>query len=308
MCSQVYLYASGIGRTLVRPFYHALIKKRTGLSLFCMTVVFFLCCMTSAAVNARAAEQAPVSEAGNGVTQDTQTGTGTCTETGSQTGTQTASEEEGGASVLITVGGTYEQPDIDAVLKRLNEIRMEACREGVPSPVTGDALTEDDYVPVQWSQALSLFAATRAAEGAVLHSHTRPNGEQFFTVMPAGAEGAYPYCEETLAWGFEGILASVDGWYTEKDSYLKADGSPAGHYMALISPDNRYVGLAGLTGYGGRDVCAGIFSDRDHPLQGQRPAQSRVEVLRSLLPEAVDGAVREAALRILLACRAVCGP
>ena len=303
MRGQVYLYASRIGRTLVRPFCRALMNKRGRLSLFCMTAVFFLCCMTAAATGARAAQKDPVKEAGSRMAEETQNGVGN----DAQKDTAPAPEEEGSASVRVNVGGTYEQPDVDAVLAKLNEIRLEACREGVPSPVTGDALTQDDYVPVQWSEALSLFAALRAAEGAVLHSHTRPNGEQFFTVMPAGAQGEYPYSAETLAWGFEGILASIDGWYTEKDSYLNADGNPAGHYMALISPNNRYVGLAGLSGYGGRDVCAGIFSDRDFPVQGQKPAQIRVELLRSLLPEAVDSAAREAALRILLACRAVCG-
>ena len=109
MCSQVYLYASGIGRTLVRPFYHALIKKRTGLSLFCMTVVFFLCCMTSAAVNARAAEQDPVSEAGKAAKQ--------------RNDEEIRSIFEGRSEKLLVIIGPCSADREDAVLEYMHRLR-----------------------------------------------------------------------------------------------------------------------------------------------------------------------------------------
>lgn len=226
-----------------------------------------------------------------------------------------------GGFVYVTADGVYETPDAEEILTQINEIRMEACREGVPDPVTGDPLTPEDYVPLQWSEGLAALAAQRAAEGSVYHSHTRPNGQDFYTVAGNGTEDALPYAQETLAWGFHGIAGSVRGWYSEKASYTDPDGAPAGHYMALISPANRFVGAADLSGYGGRDVCAAMFADRDFELQSRAdgqtgkedaaeqtdqsgkagtadPAGVQVEVHETLMPEAVHSAVSEAVIVI----------
>lgn len=238
--------------------------------------------------------------------------------------------EDPAQMVFITVNGRWEEQRKDQLLQRINEIRMEACEEGVMDPRDGDALTVEDYVPVQWSGAMEEIARTRAAEATVLQSHTRPNGESCFTVtaeitvageteaglgsgtdsgsmseletgpifmsgsetdsesiseletdpesssesgtdLESTSSGAQGITEvsyeisadmETLAWGYETAQESIEGWYSEKASYINADGGEAGHYIALINPDNRYFGAADFAAYGQRDACAGEFSQR----------------------------------------------
>ena len=125
-------------------------------------------------------------------------------------GTETAGQVE------IRVEGSVEQLDREAILNRLNEIREEACREGVPNPVNGEPMGPEDYVPLEWSAELENIAILRAAESTILQDHVRPDGSDCFTAAPDGV----PYTMETLAWGFGSAEAAVEGWYSEKTAYV----------------------------------------------------------------------------------------
>ncbi len=178
--------------------------------------------------------------------------------------------------VLVTVEGTFEETEAEKILARLNEIRYEACAEGVMNPQDGEPLTLDDYVPLKWSADLENRALTRAAEASLLADHTRPNGQSCFTFLDSGIMAT----NETLAWGYGSIVESVNGWYTEKEAYLsqtsesselgkEADASEVllsgvtSHYVALINPDNQYVGAADFAIDGQRDACAAQFTAED---------------------------------------------
>lgn len=152
-------------------------------------------------------------------------------------------EVPGEGCVFVELPGSFETPDPDRILERLNEIRLEACREGVMNPVTGDPLTEADYVPLTWSADLEKTARLRAAEACVVQDHVRPNGGDCFSVAYGGQKANY----ETLAWGYADIPASVEGWYSEKEAYTEETGGVASHYVALITPGNRWVGAAAFT-------------------------------------------------------------
>ena len=65
--------------------------------------------------------------------------------------------------ILAAVPGEYVS-DPDSAIKRINEIRLEACKEGVINPDTGKKLTMADYVPIKWSKDLEYIARIRAAE------------------------------------------------------------------------------------------------------------------------------------------------
>ena len=172
---------------------------------------------------------------------------------------ENSAEQENGADiVMIRVEGKLEEPDRDALLERINAIRREACEEGIDNPVNGVPLTAADYVPLQWSYELEEIAVLRAAESTILQDHIRPDGRECFTAAPEGVS----YTMETLAWGFGSAAEAVEGWYSEKSSYVEADGRPAGHYMALINPENRFVGIAELKQQWQRDACAGAFGER----------------------------------------------
>lgn len=83
--------------------------------------------------------------------------------------------------VWLGLKGSY-LANADAALKRVNEIREEACREGVQDPRDPDRkLTMADYVPIKWSSDLEYIARIRAAEASVYMDHERPNGTMCFT-------------------------------------------------------------------------------------------------------------------------------
>ena len=229
-----------------------------------------------------------------------------------------ASAEQSGDIVMILVEAQPEKTDREALLLLINEIRREACEEGVDSPVDGRPLTPADYVPLQWSEALEEIALQRAAESMILQDHTRPDGTECFTAAPEGVS----FTTETLAWGFEDAEEALKGWYSEKASYLNADGGPAGHYMALINPENRSVGIAGLSARWQRNACAGAFGRdagsgeaspaaetdagkggaaapfEEAPEESQKDKEWRIPVRRDYLPAVIKRAVEITAGRI----------
>lgn len=199
--------------------------------------------------------------------------------------------------VMIRVEGQLEETDRDAILERINAIRKEACEEGVGNPVNGEPMTEADYVPLQWSYALEEIAVLRAAESTILQDHVRPDGRECFTAAPEGVS----YTMETLAWGFESAADAVEGWYSEKSSYVEADGGPAGHYMALINPENRSVGIAQLNAKWQRSACAGAFGG-ENPVTAEESGDSEsvwmIPLRRDLMPSVIERAIEITAGRI----------
>lgn len=146
--------------------------------------------------------------------------------------------------VLVGIEGSFVTQVQDA-LDRINEIRYEACREGVPSPGAPDkALTVNDYVPIEWSSGLEYIARLRAAEAIVRASHTRPNGEICFSLKAPDGTSSFG---EVLAWHSSIRCNMVDGinmWYEEKADWVAQNkNAVTGHYTSMINPQNRYVGL-----------------------------------------------------------------
>ena len=64
------------------------------------------------------------------------------------------------------------------------------------------------------NQALVEAARTRAAEAAVMFSHTRPNGQDYYTVGGTAASGYQdsPVYGENLAYGFDNAGETLDAW------------------------------------------------------------------------------------------------
>ena len=139
--------------------------------------------------------------------------------------------------IMMGLPGEYIA-DQQAVLDRINEIRKEACMEGVCNPETGRPLTEDDYVPLKWSHELEEIARIRAAETSMTANHKRTNGGSWQSV-----ESEYTYVGECAAWNFSSSAASgIEQWYAEKGDWLEGNDDEAGHYTTLIRPAMRYVG------------------------------------------------------------------
>lgn len=167
---------------------------------------------------------------------------------------QTATPSEG--CVFVGVPGQY-LTDTQNVINRINQIRKEACDQGYANPNNGKALTASDYVPIKWSSQLESIARIRVVEAGIAFMHsglktghrrlnapsTNPAGA-FDITYPAGVTPGY----EVIAYNTgTSVLAGVEQWYSEISVYNKTNGwydQDAGHYAALINPENTYIGLA----------------------------------------------------------------
>lgn len=146
--------------------------------------------------------------------------------------------------MFLGVRGSYVA-DMQNALKRVNEIRKEACEEGIKDPrdeSKSRSLKPSDYVPIKWSSDLEYIARIRAAEASTYISHTRLNGERCFTVKsPNGVTS----CGEILAWNWSHeFIPGIDQWYEEKADWVGNTGGVTGHYTQMIDPSNKYIGLA----------------------------------------------------------------
>ncbi|MBQ1408095.1 MAG: CAP domain-containing protein [Eubacterium sp.] len=132
-------------------------------------------------------------------------------------------------------------------LKRMNEIRLEACKEGVPDPRTDGKtkLKPSDYVPLKWSTDIEEYARLRAAEASVFPSHFQMGS---YLEPDRIKDDYFEGKGEVLAFGCSTIKEGVEAWYKEKKDWVKLndDWFKVGHYATMIDPDNRYVGMAGF--------------------------------------------------------------
>ena len=134
---------------------------------------------------------------------------------------------------MVLVDGSFVYMSKDQILSRINEIRLEACKEGVWDPRNPSRkLTEADYVPLKWSSDLEWIAQTRAAEATIHMDHGRPNGGRWYGVSHNGVNPS----SENIAWNPAGnILGGINQWYGEKEDWLtNKDREAAGHYTSII--------------------------------------------------------------------------
>ena len=168
--------------------------------------------------------------------------------------------------LALSVPGSFDTTQAEALLGRINEIRAEAAVEGLVDYESGAAVTG---APLTWSTGLEQMAQTRAVEASYSFSHTRPDGSG--TVLDTNGPlvaGANPtVLAENLAQASD-TASALELWYAEKDAYERYLGGDAsvsegdfGHYAALISDDYTYVGLGSFIAADGGAYLAGEFSN-----------------------------------------------
>ena len=116
----------------------------------------------------------------------------------------------------------------EAILNRINEIRLEAYNEGLIA----------SYTPIKWSSDMEEIAFQRAAEASVFWGHTRPDGTSYFTCKASSGSGS---SGEIIA-SPSNEISAINLWYTEKDAYVNNTGGVTGHYEQLIK--SNYIGIA----------------------------------------------------------------
>lgn len=149
-------------------------------------------------------------------------------------------------NVLIGVQGKDYTSNVSDVLKTINQVRYDACKEGVINPATGKPLTLNDYKPLKIGKLCTKAAKIRAVEASLYLDHVRPNGEEPFAVIYGlnGSEYGLGWVGENLAW-YPDEKTSIEGWIDEKDDYVNnVANAMIGHYEALISTNYNYIGIS----------------------------------------------------------------
>ncbi len=101
--------------------------------------------------------------------------------------------------------------------------------------------------PLQLLEGLSGIAQLRADETKVLFSHTRPNGEKWYTVF-TNAKMEYTRVGENLAYGF-----------TSPEKLVKAWMSSEGHKANILNPEFEYLGVGYAKNAAGRIYVSQLF-------------------------------------------------
>lgn len=145
--------------------------------------------------------------------------------------------------VLVGLKGSFEQTSAEKILAKINEIRKEACEEGVWDPRNPSRkLTASDYVPLVWSSDLEYITLLRSAEASITIAHERADGSSIWIKAPSGKQG---YAED-LAW-CGNLLQGINLFYGEKSYWVKQDSSAVtGHYTSMINPSYTSVGVSGF--------------------------------------------------------------
>lgn len=149
---------------------------------------------------------------------------------------------------FLGIEGEYVVQIQDA-LDRINEIRKEACKEGVLNPSDPSTkLTMDDYVEIKWSSDLEYIARIRAAESSQTLAHARTNGKSIWNLRGPNGVGSYG---EVIAWNWsKSMVYAVNQWYEEKADWVnQTSGAVTGHYTQMIDPEHLYVGLGTFCTY-----------------------------------------------------------
>ena len=142
--------------------------------------------------------------------------------------------------IFLGVHGNF-YTDKEKALQRINEIRKEACNEGVKDPETNEKFKPSDYKPYKWSTELEFIARIRSMEGGLTMGHSRLNGKSIFTVE----KNEIRSWAENLAWNWEDAnsIDMINQWYKEKYDWVTGGPGVTGHYKSLISSRFSYVGL-----------------------------------------------------------------
>ena len=142
--------------------------------------------------------------------------------------------------IFVGVHGNFFT-DKEKALQRINEIRKEACDEGVKDPRTKKKFTPSDYKPYKWSTELEFVSRIRSVEAGLTMEHERLNGKDIWTVEKNGITSS----GENLAWNWKeaNSLDMIDQWYKEKKDWVTGGKGVTGHYEHLISSRYSYVGL-----------------------------------------------------------------
>ncbi|MBQ7584422.1 MAG: CAP domain-containing protein [Lachnospiraceae bacterium] len=137
---------------------------------------------------------------------------------------------------VITIKTHYDQTEARRLLRLVNSFRTGA---GVwHYDEDENRISDNDLSELKWDYGLERVAQKRAAEAAVMFSHTRPDGSSCFTAYPAG-DG---WQGENVARLYDSAESVLEAWKETDESY---DGQS--HRRNLLDRNFEYMAAACVT-------------------------------------------------------------
>ncbi len=170
------------------------------------------------------------------------------------------------SAISVDITAEYYGYSPDEILASINQIRYEACSEGLL--YGGRPLTMDDYKPLKWSKEVEEISMKRAAEASIVLGHISPDYTGAFKYFNSKLYDSYG---ENLAWNSRtdssAIARGLQQFTDEKDHYISFTkgtwkNGAVNHYLNLINPYYDYVGISGCnigTSYNGFTTVAMVF-------------------------------------------------
>lgn len=136
------------------------------------------------------------------------------------------------AGEVYTFGMTYGQTEARKFEKLVNEFRSGS--EAWYYDQSGNKVSVKGLGKLKFDPVLEEAAKIRAAEAAIIFSHTRPNGESCFSAVNLSGAGG-----ENLAAGHNSAAATMEQWKETDEDY-----SGQGHRRNMLGKNFNSIGVA----------------------------------------------------------------
>ena len=144
----------------------------------------------------------------------------------------------------VSISVQYGQTEARTILDMINEMRTSSTDAWYWNRDNTTRTYCDNLQPLQYDYDLERVAMQRAAEIAVIYSHTRPNGEKCFNAFDENSV-SYMAAGENIAAGYDTAVSVNQGWREDDELY-----SGQGHRRAMLSDQYSCIGI-GHVYYGG---------------------------------------------------------
>ena len=160
------------------------------------------------------------------------------------------------ATTPVSISVQYGQTEARTILNMINEMRTSSTDAWYWKQDDTTKTYCTNLQPLQYDYDLEKTAMQRAAEIAIIYSHTRPNNKDTFSAFYENSV-YYTYAGENIAAGYGTADSVNDGWREDNELY-----AGQGHRRNMLSSKFNCVGI-GHVYYNGFHYWVENFAYRD---------------------------------------------
>ena len=160
------------------------------------------------------------------------------------------------ATTPVSISVQYGQTEARTILNMINEMRTSSTDAWYWKQDDTTKTYCTNLQPLQYDYDLEKTAMQRAAEIAIIYSHTRPNNKDTFSAFYENSV-YYTYAGENIAAGYGTADSVNDGWREDNELY-----AGQGHRRNMLNSKFNCVGI-GHVYYNGFHYWVENFAYRD---------------------------------------------